>query len=582
VNQLVSSHSIALLISSGESGETGKPGILRTKVMTSKNDNFTPEKKPRSKAFTRASTIECKGTTAPSGVPYVCVSACAKRAFVPLSDFKTNAADEKLAKRNIILLGDDYKSLYRQIERLRDFPPRRLIEQPGWGADYFALPSGATFSPANRSGERPIVLFEKVPGKCRSKGTHYEWLEHVAAPLTGQTLPTFALMAMFAAPLLRIIKRNGNFGFELAGRKAIGKSTLQYIASSVAGPAIDGRGRNYWISGNATVAGLEGVIPEHADLPMVIEEMNLFAAGAVSKPRAAQFDALVWSLADGSVKARHKDHGQSRYRFVYLTSTNEPLAVVLEGQRKEVSSAAADRLLTLPVGLDRPHGVFDCIPPEYEDAGELATALTAKVGRYYGTAFPRYLQGLVQDRHDSHSALKKRIEKLMAKFRRKVGVDPIKGASRRVADAFGLVYAAGVLAQRYGALPDAFSCLRAARCAYELNRSITENLSNADRLMKLARRGDVIKLRSGRLRKLTDAEVERAAGFVSRRGKHRELLLPQAALRRVFIDPKACLKDPEVKAMLNSDAGRKTVKRQLRANRRPERVYCFRLPRKDD
>jgi hypothetical protein len=550
--------------------------------MTSKNDKSTPKKKPRLIAFTRASTIECKGATAPSGVPYVCVSACAKQAWVPLADFKTNAADETLARCNIILLGDDRKSLYRQVERLRDFPSRRLIEQPGWGTDYFALPSGATFSPSDRSGETPIVLFEKVPGKCRKKGTHEDWLEHVAVPLASQALASFALMIMFAAPLLRIIKRNGNFGFELAGPKAVGKSTLQYIATSVVGPSMDGRGKNYWISGNATVAGLEGVIPEHADLPIVIEEMNLFAAGAVSKPRAAQFDALVWSLADGSVKARHKDHGQQRCRFVYLTSTNEPLAALLEGQRKEVSSAAADRLLTLPVGLDRPNGVFDSIPPEYEDAGEFATALTAAVGRYYGTALPLFLQGLVQARHESQSRLRKQIEKLMAKFRQKVGVDPSKRYSRRVVDAFGLVYAAGVLAKRYGALPATFNCLRAARRAYELNRSITENLSNADRVMKLARRGDVIKLRSGRLRKLTDAEVERAAGFVSRKGKHRELLLTQAALRRVFADPKAGLKDPEVKAMLNSDAGRKTVKRQIRANRRPERVYCFRLPKKDD
>lgn len=126
-----------------------------------------------------------------------------------------------------------------------------------------------------------------------------------------------------------------------AGPKGVGKSTLQRLAAAVVGGGVEQPGRNYWISANTTSNGLEAAFPEHDDLPMILEELNLFAAGETERNRATKIDELVFRLSDGSTKARFGSNAQRSYRFVYIASTNEPLAHVLLGYRRQVSEAAA-------------------------------------------------------------------------------------------------------------------------------------------------------------------------------------------------------------------------------------------------
>lgn len=535
-----------------------------------------------SRKFDPTTKITVRGATAPSGSPYLHLTACGASAWLHRGLFRRGggAAEEALASRNIVLLGNEWATCKAKALKVRDFPPRPLIEHPGWGVGCFALPDGSVIAARDRSKGKHVVLFTPTKGRCRAKSTIDHWLQHVAAPLSGQQLAKFIVMVMFSAPLLRLVNRAGNFGFELVGPKGVGKSTLQFLASSVAGPALSRSGVNYWRSANATAAGLEGVMAEHADMPIVIEETNLFAAGESDRNRAAKLNELVFRLADGSVKARYQDHGQKRFRFTYITSTNEPLEQILGGHRAAVSDAAADRLLTLPVGGGRPHGIFDVVPKAYADAAEYAAALTHEASLYYGTAMRIFLKGLVAARAADAKALKWTIDRLLAKFRKAVGADTNSGSEIRVVDAFGLVYAAGVLAKRYGALPSKWNCLKAARAAYELNRSAAVPLSWRDRLLRLARAKGVIDLSDG-LPDLTDVERDRVPAFVAvGRGGRRELLLTPAALDRAFADRRSMFRDPDVKRMMITDKDHKAVKRRIRAGQKQERAYCFRLPRR--
>jgi hypothetical protein len=387
-------------------------------------------------------------------------------------------------------------------------------------------------------------------------------------------------MAMFAAPLLRLINRAGNFGFELSGPKGVGKSTLQFLASSVAGPALSRSGVNYWRSANATAAGLEGVMAEHADMPLIIEETNLFAAGESHRTRSAKLNELVFRLADGSVKARHHDHGQKRFRFIYITSTNEPLEQVLGSHRATVSDAAADRLLTLPVGDERPHGIFDFVPKAYADAAEFADELTRAASRHHGTAMRAFLEGLITAQQADAKGLRRMIQRPISKFRAAVGVNTNSGSESRIADAFGLVYAAGKLAKSFGALPPNWKCLKAARVAYELNRSAAAGIRWRQRVIRLSRAKGVVDLSKG-LARLSDADLAAIPAFkaIGRAGRQ-ELLFTPAALETAFADRRSLFRDPQIKRMMITDRDRKSVKRRLRAGHEPERVYCFRLPRK--
>ena len=64
--------------------------------------------------------------------------------------------------------------------------------------------------------------------------------------------------------------------------------------------------------------------------------------------------SLVFKLSSGSAKARYGDTHQALTRFVYLTSTNTPLAAVVSAKSEDLSTALLDRLMTIPLAGKRP------------------------------------------------------------------------------------------------------------------------------------------------------------------------------------------------------------------------------------
>ena len=529
--------------------------------------------------YRKPKNIRALGATSADGIPYVCVKACKRAVWVPLADFADNgkAARTKLNAANIVLLNHDWKRCRDVVEALADFQPKPILLRSGWSGCHFALPDGRVFSPTD--GEAPVVLFDLHPFKCLRKGSAATWYEG-SDILEDQFLLTFLVMTAFAAPLLSLTDRIGNIGFELAGLKGLGKSTAQQMVASATGGGVEQPGRNYWISGNTTPNGLETEFPVHNDLPMIIEELNLYAAGESDRTRATKIDELIFRLSDGTIKARHQAARQQPSRFIYVASTNVPLAQVLLGYRKEVSDAAADRLLTLPLN-DREYGIFDSLPDGFVSGRQFAEHLTALAAKHHGVAMPRFLRRLVADRAQNEAKLKKRIQRYMIEFRKRVGVDENNGSATRVADAFGLVFAAGMLAKSYKALGGNLKCGKSALLAYELNRSASSDApSMVERLVKLAKSPDTLHIDPDNLPDLDNEAFKALPAVLKRNAKgETELLLSAQAVDRAFPIRGLLFDDTGVAALLVRDKDRrKTVKRSLRAKHKAERVYCFRLP----
>lgn len=326
-----------------------------------------------------------------------------------------------------------------------------MIERVGWNGQHFALPDGTVFSPSG--AQQPDIVFQRIPRRCSPRGTFKGWKRKVARRLAGQALAEFVLCLAFAAPLLALTNRVGNFGFELVGGKGTGKSSLQQLMSSVLG-ALQGEDGHYWVSFDATPNALEQSMAGFSDLPLILEEANLFVAGETARTRGNNFKALAFRLGGGSEKARF-DQGQPKeFRLIFLTSSNERLAKLMN-INSEAARAAEDRLITLPIE-GRPHGVLDFVPSGTANASQFIADLVAAADAHHGHAIRRFLSHLVQERADDERRLRAEIVRRMASFREKAGVDPNAGSAVRVADAFGLVFAAGALAKRYGALPRAF------------------------------------------------------------------------------------------------------------------------------
>ncbi len=115
------------------------------------------------------------------------------------------------------------EELLEKLEELEHFAARLIFDRPGWAGGQFASASGQVYAP--KGTRKGLVAFATSAHKCAAKGTHAEWLTQVAQPLCGHPIPSFFLMAAFAAPMLELSGLSANPGFELAGEVGKGKTT---------------------------------------------------------------------------------------------------------------------------------------------------------------------------------------------------------------------------------------------------------------------------------------------------------------------------------------------------------------------
>jgi hypothetical protein len=464
------------------------------------------------------------------------------------------------------------EKLAQSVYEIEGFPDKPLIDRSGWNGLYFALPDGTIFSAAG--AEEVVVVFDATPRKCRQAGTMDDWTTRVAKPLTGQSMPMFAIMLTFLPPLLRLCELSGNPGFEIVGPPGTGKSTVQKLASSVLG-GVEGA-EAYHITFDTTLNALEAQMAVHADLPMILEEANLFFAGETPAKRANSFKALAFRMSAGREKERYNLPGQGDHRFAYLSSSNESLTSLI-GAGSDVAKAAGYRLITLEISPNHPFGVFDNLPPGYDSTSEYAGKLVSAASRHHGHAIRKFLAGVVQARADSEAALRRKVGRLMKLFRDRCQVDLNDGSAVRIADLFGLVFAAGRLARDYGALPREWHCGDAVLACYErhLRRSASPP-TVLDRLLSVANSDEVIHLRPGATVPLLD--VQTGIAFVRHRATRRELVVRRKAIGQLFSDWSVLARRPDVKALLVRDGKHLTTKRKLNKLLPAEPVYCFALP----
>lgn len=523
--------------------------------------------------------LRVKGATAPDGRPYIRVSASNEYAWIPREAFSgTGAAALKMLKEaGIPLLSAEWALCRKKVAQLKAYPVKPLIDRPGWNHPHFALCDGTVF-PANNA-RKPVVLFPANIQKCASQGMLSDW-RRMTSTLKGQNIPAFITFAAYAGPLLELSNQVLNLGFELAGPGGVGKSTAQRLAAAVCGPADSPLGVNYSISANATVNGLERVIAEHNDMPLIIEEANLYAAADHVAARAAKFNELVFRLADGTPKLRFSSGQLRRSRFIFITSTNEPLAQLLAGHRVAVAEAAADRLLTIPIDSARPHGIFDFLPEGYENGAALADYFNGWIRKCFGIGIRQFLAGLVAENARSPGVLREEIRVSTEHFRNEAGVDGNDGSETRVADAFGLVYAAGLLAIKYRAISKKIDPLEAALACYKLNRASRPEPVDREALLRtIANDFDTLWIPCGKLMDLTDQEMEDFPAISrERRNGTNELLFTSNQLIRAFPDQRGFFADPRVREFLVAEDGRKQTKRHIRLHRKNERFHCFRIP----
>jgi hypothetical protein len=526
--------------------------------------------------------IRITGAISPNRRKWVTVTQGENSVTFPLAEIMKNPQNvkSKLADADIIILGSSYGKFLKDIQTLSKFRPRNLLEQPGWTGNCFALQDGTVFAPGR---EKASVVFDVDVRKCARSGTLREWLANVAEPLTGQSIPMFMMMAMFVAPILKLTHRAGNFGIELVGSRGKGKSTLLQLMATVIGGGIDDPSCRYWNSCNTTLNALERKAQQHADLPLLLDDATNFAAEDSGAKRGHKFKAFVFGLAQAETRDRMYGNKQQAFRTAYVLTSNLSLNEVIADVAELEAGATADRLLTLNVDLQK-HGIFDYIPEPYTEPTAYARALVESMAAYHGTAMPRFLKRLVNHKAEDEANLREGIRRRAETFIRQAGVDLNDGSAVRVAEVFGLIMAAGLLAKKYGVLPAAYDCEAAAMSAYRLFLASTKRVSYDERLLTYASDPAVLDMDSLGLKHVSAKQFRTAPGFIrSHRDGHREFIVNRETFQNAFPDWRSLLNDPEVDHYLQKEGRRgerKLVKRELRRGHPNDRFYCFTLPKK--
>lgn len=521
--------------------------------------------------------VDAAGFKTPSGRRFIRVKSEDRVAYAPYSSFNNTAVEASniLSAQDMPFVGSDrMKALRERVEGIREFPLLDIVEHVGWNGQVFALPDG-TVAAAEGASTVPI-MFQARPGKTHREGTLSAW-KNAIAELEGQRVVTFCIMLPFLAPLLRFTDRLENFGFELVGPPASGKTTAQLGASSAMGGIIDAMGGRYWTTMDQTLNALANVMESHADMLIVMDEANLLAGGQLPSKQRAELQGLAFKLSSGTTKGRYAGAEQKSWRLVYLTSSNEPLRKLLDTSGGAL--AARDRLMTLDI-TGRPFGVFDSVPDRHASASAFANHLKARWAEQHGTAFPAFIKKLVTAVGKDEGAVRTQIKAWVTEFQRRAKIDPNKGSEARVSEAFGLVYAAGKLAQAYGVLPKALRCGPAALACYRMHsRAQLSFMPLHDRLNALLKHPDAVCAPAS---KPTNAQIQAlksATIIVKETDAGVELAMLPTQIARYLPDWQDLKRTSEGGRWLERDGRHLGTYRQLWPGAPKKRWLVFRLPR---
>jgi len=513
------------------------------------------------------------GFTSQQGLKLVRIEHQGMSKIVPLSRLVSSPAEVKAYLTGLgltVAANSTVAAIQKQIENIRTWESCRIASEVGWNGDtFFVLP---TMEVVKAEDDEVVVhnLQSELSPNRAGKGA--SWKKLVASPLVGHKVPTFVLSFSFMPPLLDLSSRSTNVLFEIVSAPAKGKTTIQQLAASVWGCPSRNAGVPFLIPMDTTVNGLEETMMSRADLPLILDEANLFESHLTPAARGDAFRAIAFKLASGNEKQRYGASVDPKgYRLGALISTNDPLSELLQ-QDSSASRAAQERLLTIPIDRESEFGVFDFVAREYSNAGHFASSVSNAADANFGHAGRRFIKRLVADRAKDEIALQSKIEGFVAEFRSHVRIDQDDGSAIRISEAFGLVYAAGKLAKKYGCLPSKMDCLEAVAYCYHLNRA-HENKHRpfVERLSDLiASQGTVI------WKDFHPVKVSKADVILRKKKGRNELWVRSTAIKIVFPDWDQIKNSNQVLDYLHRDkSNRKSVRRKAGENLKKVKMYVF-------
>jgi putative DNA primase/helicase len=331
----------------------------------------------------------------------------------------------------------EHKLFATHLSRHKTDERMTVVAHRGWhvvdGRDVFVLPD-ETISSADVPN---VVLDANVVGPYAKQGTLAEWQAGVGALSNGHVIPTLAISAAFAGPLLHLAGLEGG-GIHLYGSSSTGKTTIAQDVASVWGR---GDSKGFVRGWTATANGMEAVAASATDTCLILDE-----AGMV-EPKAVQ--QIVYALSNGAGKARMNRDTTLRdvktWRVMTISTGEVPIPQKIAEERgKKARAGQLVRILDINADRGEACGIFDSVG----DSRALADAMKKEATTHYGTAGQEFVRRLIAE-----GVTGEHISAAVVAFVAKYVGGSADGQVKRAAARFGVIAAAGEYAIRLKIVP---------------------------------------------------------------------------------------------------------------------------------
>ncbi len=347
-------------------------------------------------------------------------------ALAPLFDRGFELATIATAAESVMLLLNSWQPhpVYLRFDRL------------GWtdkNHDAFVLGNGRVIGDALVTTDS---VSEDLMAGFHTKGTLAAWKKQVAAPCVGNPLMMLAVSHAFTGPLLSVLGQTGG-GFHLRGLSSRGKSTIQYVATSVWGE------RSLLQSWDGTPSGFQGIAAVFNDRFLNIEELHK------ADPRTV--GDTIYTLADGRGRLRAKSNAKlqtpQRWRVPILSSGEVSLEAHMASAGCKMFAGQDVRLINLEAA-SRAEGAFDVLHGS-ENSKIFAERVDHACIENYGHAGPIFVEKLMRAT-DKAGNWRAYIDSFCRVIGKEADVSPSDGQVQRVLKRFALAALAGELATQVG------------------------------------------------------------------------------------------------------------------------------------
>ena len=285
-----------------------------------------------------------------------------------------------------------------------------------------------------------------------SRGSHEEWMQHIAEPVRQTPIMLFSILVMLANVLLNLLQK-GTTIVHFYGLSSTGKTTLAQLAQSVVGRATDpsedgGSAIRKW---HNTLNALLSLIERHHGMGLVLDELGSFIG--------KNFGSTMYAMTNGQRKGRCDKTGA-----VIETHSTAALCIISTGElstddylRKTGDSVNSGARVRIPN--------IELHPDDARLPGETLAQTKARIdqlkaacGTHYGTALPALAQGLLNlPEAISYEALQQlargRVNECAERLMPLVDGATDSPLVRRGLDFFAMTLATGLYCIELGVLP---------------------------------------------------------------------------------------------------------------------------------